>query len=62
MRRRDVGLEAADTADALGQPLIVENRPGANGNLAMEIVAKAPPDGYTLLLGADAQIVVNPHF
>jgi tripartite-type tricarboxylate transporter receptor subunit TctC len=48
--------------DALGQPLIVENRPGANGNLAMEIVAKAPPDGYTLLLGADAQIVVNPHF
>jgi tripartite-type tricarboxylate transporter receptor subunit TctC len=48
--------------DALGQPLIVENRPGANGNLAMEIVARAPPDGYTLLLGADAQIVVNPHF
>ena len=48
--------------DALGQPIVVENRPGANGNVAMEAVAKATPDGYTLLLGADAQIVINPHF
>jgi len=48
--------------DALGQPIVVENRPGANGNVAMEAVAKAAPDGYTLLLGADAQIVINPHF
>ena len=48
--------------ELLGQPLIIENRPGANGNLAMEQVAKAPADGYTLLLGADAQIVINPHF
>jgi tripartite-type tricarboxylate transporter receptor subunit TctC len=48
--------------EALGQPLVVENRPGANGNVAMEFAAKAPADGYTLLLAADAQIVINPHF
>jgi tripartite-type tricarboxylate transporter receptor subunit TctC len=48
--------------ERLGQPIVIENRPGANGNLAMEVVAKAPPDGYTLLLAADAQIVINPHF
>jgi tripartite-type tricarboxylate transporter receptor subunit TctC len=53
---------AAPLGERLGQPLVIENRPGANGNLAMEVAAKAPPDGYTLLLAADAQIVINPHF
>jgi tripartite-type tricarboxylate transporter receptor subunit TctC len=48
--------------ERLGQPLVIENRPGANGNVAMEAAAKAPPDGYTLLLAADAQLVINPHF
>jgi tripartite-type tricarboxylate transporter receptor subunit TctC len=45
----------------LGQPVVIENRPGANGNLAADAVAKAPPDGYTLLLGADSGFVINPH-
>jgi tripartite-type tricarboxylate transporter receptor subunit TctC len=47
--------------ETLGQPVVVENRPGSNGNLSSELAAKAPPDGYTLLLGQDSQIVISPH-
>src|SRR5689334_25393688 len=47
--------------EALGQPVLVENRPGSNGNLSSELAAKAAPDGYTLLLGQDSQIVISPH-
>jgi len=48
-------------SESFGQPVVIENRPGANGNIAGEAAAKAPPDGYTLLLGADSGIVINPH-
>ena len=48
-------------SESLGQPVVIENRPGANGNLAGEAAAKATPDGYTLLLGADSGVVINPH-
>jgi tripartite-type tricarboxylate transporter receptor subunit TctC len=43
-----------EDAPIVGQPIIVEPRPGAGGNLAMEAVAKAPPDGYTLVFGTPA--------
>src|SRR5947207_8467819 len=45
----------------LGQPVVVENRAGSNGNLSSELAAKAAPDGYTVLLGQDSQIVISPH-
>jgi tripartite-type tricarboxylate transporter receptor subunit TctC len=54
-------LIAPRLGEALGQPVLIENRSGSNGNLATESVGKAAPDGYTLLLGADAQIVISPH-
>ena len=45
----------------LGQPVVVENRAGANGNIAMDLVAKSAPDGYTMMMGFDSMIVINPH-
>ena len=45
----------------LGQPVVVENKPGSNGNIASEAIARSAPDGYTIGLIADSQVVINPH-
>ena len=45
---------------ALGQSVVIDNRPGAAGNIATLLAAKAPPDGYTLLMGFSTALVVNP--
>ena len=45
---------------SMGQQMVVENRGGAGGNLGMDFVAKAPPDGYTLVFAITAQLAVNP--
>ncbi len=52
------GLQA-DLQAALGQQIIIDNKPGAGGNLGAEIVAKAEPDGYTLLLASAGILTIN---
>ena len=49
-----------DMAETLGQPIVVENKPGAGGAIAAEFVAKSPPDGYTLFVGSNTQLAANP--
>jgi tripartite-type tricarboxylate transporter receptor subunit TctC len=55
---RTVGARMAQT---LGQPVIIENRAGAGGNIGMDAVAKSAPDGYTVGMGAISTNALNPH-
>ncbi len=57
-----VGRLVADKVkDMLGQPVIIENKPGANGALGADSVAKAAPDGYTLFLSTVGAVAITPH-
>src|SRR5205085_8232351 len=53
-------LCAEGMRESLGQPIVVENRAGAGGSLGADMAAKAAPDGYTLLLGSNGPLTVNP--
>jgi len=54
-------LIADQLSRRIGQTIVVENKPGASGNIGAAMVANAEPDGYTLVLGFDGTIVINPH-
>ena len=51
----------APLGQRLGQNVVVDNRPGSNGNISAELAANAKPDGHTLLLGSDSLFGINPH-
>src|SRR4249920_3809892 len=53
-------IVAAKLQDKLGQPIVIDNKPGAQSIVAAEIVAKAAPDGYTLLIAASGPMTINP--
>lgn len=52
---------AARFTETWGQPVVVDNRAGGNGNIGTDMAAKAPADGYTLLFNTNATLVINPH-
>jgi tripartite-type tricarboxylate transporter receptor subunit TctC len=52
-------IVAPKLAERLGQPVVVENRPGAGGTVGTEMVAKSPPDGYTILIGAPGALAIS---
>jgi tripartite-type tricarboxylate transporter receptor subunit TctC len=47
-------------SESLGQPVVIENKPGAGGNIGVDTVAKAPPDGYSIVIGQTSNLAVNP--
>src|SRR3954470_7039699 len=49
-----------EMSKGLGQPVIVDNKPGAQSIIAAETVAKSPPDGYTILMGPSGPMTINP--
>jgi tripartite-type tricarboxylate transporter receptor subunit TctC len=51
----------ADITDRTGQPVVIDDRPGASGDIAMEAVARAAPDGYTLGFASTGNITINPN-
>ena len=51
---------AAEMEKGLGQPIVIDNRPGGGGNVAMQEAARAEPDGYTLIIGHIGTLAVNP--
>jgi tripartite-type tricarboxylate transporter receptor subunit TctC len=53
---------APGLSELLGQPVVVDNRGGAGGRIGATLVAKSPPDGYTMLLGASGTLAVQPAF
>lgn len=53
-------LMAPSLTDTLGQPITVENRGGANGNIGSEAVIRSPADGYTLLMSSGGAVIINP--
>jgi tripartite-type tricarboxylate transporter receptor subunit TctC len=53
-------MVAPALSEALGQPVVVENKPGAGGTIGADLVAKSPPDGYTLLMGSNSTFSVAP--
>jgi tripartite-type tricarboxylate transporter receptor subunit TctC len=54
-------LVAQPLSERLGQPVVVENKPGSGGNIVGDLIAHAAPDGYSLLIGPDNLFTINPH-